>query len=172
MAGHEEEARHAGGDASLADVGEAVEKVEHPRVLGEHVGSEAFDALGLRGLEQGAKEHGAKALALEVVLYDKGDLGGARVVGGFIAGHRDQLGGRTVLGYEGKPPAVVDGGEQAGPIWRQTLHDAEEALVGGVAAEPVVEFDQPRGVFGLDGTEPDLGSVREKDSALERSGIL
>jgi CBS domain-containing protein len=173
LAAYEHDVGHAGLDASLADLGEAREKIEHARVVGEHVGAEAVKAPRLGGVEQVPQEGGAEAQSLKAVLYDERDLDRIGIVGGLVAADADQLRGPgwAALGHEREPSPVVHGGQHPRPVRRQALHDAEEALVRAVTAQPV-EVDQPRRVFGTYGAQTQGGAVPESDVPLELARIV
>src|ERR1700730_10289895 len=72
-AAFEDDVRHAGLDAPLADVGEAREEVEHTTVVGEHIGAKTADAPRLACLEEMVQEKHAESATLESVLDDEGD---------------------------------------------------------------------------------------------------
>ncbi len=95
------------------------------------------------------------------------------MVRGLVAGHCDELGrfrGPT-LGNQREPAPVIHGGEQAGPIGRQAAHHGEEALVGGVGAQPLVQCDEPQGIVLSDGADAEARAILEHHLALELAGI-
>src|SRR3989442_243093 len=142
--------------------------------VGEDVGAEPANPARGRGIEHLADEDRAEPSALPAVLDDERDLDRVRLVGRLVASDPDDLDavGAVVLGDEREPPAVVHPGQDLCPIGRQPLHDREEAVVGGIAAEPAVELLEPRRVLWTDRTDVDIGAVPELDVLDELPRVL
>src|SRR5439155_24784663 len=62
-------------------------------------------------------------------------------------------------------------GEEVEPAGWQAPHEREEALVGGVLAQPAVEVQEPRLVVRPDGTDAEIGAVPQDDRPLELARI-
>jgi hypothetical protein len=62
---------------------------------------------------------------------------------------------------------IVNVGEVVGPVRRQPPHDREEALVGAVLTESIVERHEQRLVRGTDGSQTDARAVLEGDLPIE-----
>jgi len=151
-------------------VGEAREEIEHARVVGEHEGAKAMDAARLGRVEEGVEEDHPEALALESVLHHEGDLHGVGLVGGLVASHGHEV--WAVLDHEGETPPIVDAGEHVRPVGRQAPHHREEALVGGVLTQPIVQLDEAGRVVGADGTKVQLRSIPQPHRTFELGGIM
>src|SRR5262249_33096968 len=118
----------------------------------EDPGSEVGDAVVGGGAEQLREQQRAKPLALPAVLDDDRDLRHA-VVGRLVARDSDQRGRRRGEIFEdGREAAhIVDVGEKACPVRRQTAMYGEEALVARGMAGAVVEVRETRLVVGANG---------------------
>jgi hypothetical protein len=157
----------------LAHVGEAHQQVDHPTVAGQHPRAETPDVARLGCGQQRVEHDGAKPPVLPSVLDDEGDLGSVVPVGRLVARHAHQLGrfGGALFGEEGETAVIVHVGEKMGPVGRQASHDAEEALVRGMAAQPIVERDQALLIFGADRAKAHPRAVAQEDCLLQIRGI-
>ena len=118
---------HARLELALLHIGEPIQQIEHPGIVGEDPGAEAPDAARLRGREQVSEERGADPLALPPVQYHEGHFRRVGAVGRLVAGHRNQLRclARPALDDQGEPSPIVDLGEEPRPVRRQAPHHAK-----------------------------------------------
>jgi hypothetical protein len=149
---------------------EAEEQIQHASVVGEHVGSEAADTAGLGRLQEIGEEDGAEPPVLPAVLNDERELSRIVPIGRLVPRHGDEF-FRLVLDDQGEPPTIVHVGEEVSPVRRQSLHQGEEALVCGLAAQPLVEFHESGSVLRPDGSDREPRPVAQDDLVRQLARI-
>jgi Prokaryotic dksA/traR C4-type zinc finger len=95
---------------------------------------EAPDPPRLGSGEQLTEQSASESLALPAVLHDERDLGDAGLAGRLVTRDGDELQARGAVMFddERQPRVMVDVRQEARPVWRQPLHQAEEVLIGRV----------------------------------------
>ena len=139
------------------------EGLDHPGVVGQHLGDEPLDAALAARLGEVLEQQLADPAALVLVLDQEGDLGLARL-DHVVAPDRDDpaLEGQ----HERDPVDVVDVGEAVDVALGEPRHRREEAVVLRLVRDPGVELDEDLAVLGPD--RPDVGGppVAEQDVGL------
>ena len=144
-------------------VADVTEGLDHPVVVGEHLGDEALDAPLAAGLGEVLEQQLRDATPLVLVLDEERDL---RLAGPdhVVAAHGDHLPGQQH--DERDPVDVVDLGEALHVAVGQRRHRAEEAVVLRLVGHPGVELDQQPGVGGRDRPDVRRTPVTQEDVGL------
>ena len=153
----------AAGDA----VAGVAEGLDHPLVVGQHLGGEPLDAPLPARLGQVLEQQLPDPPALVLVLDQERHLGLAGL-GDVVAPDRDHP--ALEQQHQRHPVGVVDVGEPLHVALRQLRHRAEEPVVLRPVGDPGVELDEQVGVVG--GDRPDVGGapVAQQDVRLPVAG--
>ena len=155
-----EHALVVGTDDPVAGVAEGL---DHPLVVGEHLGDEPVHAALAGGLGEVLEEDLGDPAALVLVLDEEGDLGLAGL-DHVVPPDRDHL---ALQGHhERHPLVVVDLGEPGHVAVGQVRHRREEPVVLRAVGDPLVELHQQLGVLG-----PDRPDVRGLAVAQDDVGL-
>ncbi len=142
---------HAVLEAADEAVAGVAEGLDHPVVVGEHLGDEPLDAALAAGLGEVLEQELADPAALLGVLDQEGDLGDldrrrlrSAVVGGMalVAAERDHP--LRQQHHERHPVHVVDVGEPGDVTLGEVRHRGEEPVVLRLVGDPAVEVDEQR----------------------------
>jgi len=141
---HEDQLRHAQLSFSRLDTRTSGDEIEHSSIVCEHVSAEPEAGSRRRSLEDLLEESRAETSVLPAVLYDERDLDGVSLAGRVVSAHGDEhpLAARVRFDDQRKALPVVHGREIPRPVGRQPLHDREEPLIHGIAAQAAVELLQ------------------------------
>ncbi len=155
--------QHAVGQVLAHPVALVAEHLQHPGVVGQHVGDEPLQPTLPSRLREVLEEQLPEAATLVRVLDEERDLG-LPVVNGVVAANSDDL----VAGgdHQPHPAVVVDGGEPLHVAGRQRRVRGEEPVVLRPLRHPVVEGDQPLGVASPDRAQPGRPAVEQHDVGL------
>ena len=157
------ERHHAVLDVAHQAVAGVAEGLDHPFVVGQHLGDEPLDAALPAGLREVLEQELADAAALLGVLDEERDLGLAGRVA-LVAAERDDplLEGD----HEGHPVHVVDVGEAHHVALGELGHRGEEPEVLRLVRDPAVELDQEVAVLVPDRPDVRREAVTEQDVGL------
>ena len=126
-------------------VARVAEGVDHPGVVGQHLGGEPLDAALAGGLGEVLEQQLGDAAAVVLVLDEERDLG-LGVADDVVAADGDHL--ALQQQHQRHPLVVVDVGEARDVALGERRHRGEEPVVLRPVADPGVERDQQLGVVG------------------------
>ena len=144
----------------LGGVPGLTEDVDHPSVLGQHVGDETPHPAFAGGRSDVFEHDRGQATALVTVLDHEGDLGLLR--GDLVVTHHGDQGVRD-RGDQGHTLLVVDRGEAFHVAVGQLGVGREEPVVDRLRREPGVELAQQVGVVSGDGAQVRGAAVGQND---------
>ena len=152
------------------------EGLDHPVVVGQHLGDEPHDPALAARLGEVLEQELPDPAALLGVLHQEGDLGDLDRVAlvvlvgrvALVAAERDHP--PREQHHERHPGHVVDVGEPRDVAVGELGHRREEAVVLRLVGDPAVEVDQQVAVVGPD--RPDVGrtAVTQQDVGLPVAG--